>query len=124
MPYQTDDLRIRQIKELLPPIALLERFQATEVASKTVFEGRQAISNILNRKDDRLLVIIGPCSIHDPIAAGCQTPWVRLRWRTAIACGQWGACGAGGAPRRKRVRSLRSLNSAGSTAGAADRQRE
>ncbi|GHE82432.1 3-deoxy-7-phosphoheptulonate synthase AroG [Thalassotalea profundi] len=69
MFYQTDDVRIEKIKELLPPVALLERFPATETASKTVFSGRTAISNILNNKDDRLLVIIGPCSIHDPKAA-------------------------------------------------------
>ena len=67
--YQTDDIRISKIKELLPPIALIERFPATEKASETVFEGRQAISNIFNGKDDRLLVVIGPCSIHDPKAA-------------------------------------------------------
>jgi len=65
MFYQTDDVRIKQIKELLPPIALLERFPATQQASKSVFEGRAAIHNIFNGKDDRLLVVIGPCSIHD-----------------------------------------------------------
>jgi 3-deoxy-7-phosphoheptulonate synthase len=69
MSYQTDDLRINNIKELLPPIALLERFPATERASKSVFEGREAIHNILHNGSDRLLVVIGPCSIHDPIAA-------------------------------------------------------
>ena len=67
--YQTDDIRINQIKELLPPVALIERFPATEKASETVFQGRQAISDIFNGKDDRLLVVIGPCSIHDPKAA-------------------------------------------------------
>ncbi|GAA5142885.1 3-deoxy-7-phosphoheptulonate synthase AroG [Thalassotalea piscium] len=69
MFYQTDDVRIEKIKELLPPVALLERFPATAIASKTVYSGRTAISNILNNKDDRVLVIIGPCSIHDPKAA-------------------------------------------------------
>ncbi|MFD2166677.1 3-deoxy-7-phosphoheptulonate synthase AroG [Thalassotalea euphylliae] len=69
MLYQTDDVRINQIKELLPPVALIERFPATEKASETVFSGRKAISNIFNGKDDRLLVVIGPCSIHDPNAA-------------------------------------------------------
>ena len=67
--YQTDDIRINQIKELLPPVALIERFPATEKASETVFQGRQAISDIFNGKNDRLLVVIGPCSIHDPKAA-------------------------------------------------------
>ena len=69
MFYQTDDVRIKQIKELLPPIALLERFPATNDASKTVFEARDAIHNIYSGKDDRLLVVIGPCSIHDPESA-------------------------------------------------------
>jgi len=69
MPYQTDDIRISKIKELLPPIALLEKYPANTQTSKTVFNAREAIHNILNNKDDRLLVIIGPCSIHDPEAA-------------------------------------------------------
>lgn len=69
MPYQTDDVRINQIKELLPPIALLERFPATRKATETVYNGRKAIHNILNNQDHRLLVVIGPCSIHDPEAA-------------------------------------------------------
>lgn len=67
--HQTDDVRISNIKELLPPIAVLEKFPATEKASETVYNARQAIHNILNDKDDRLLVVIGPCSIHDPEAA-------------------------------------------------------
>ena len=69
MLYKTDDVRINQIKELLPPVALLERYRANDKVSRSVFEGRQAISNILNDKDERLLVVIGPCSIHDPVAA-------------------------------------------------------
>lgn len=69
MYYQNDDIRIDEIKELLPPIAILERFPATENASATVFNARNNIHHILTKKDDRLLVIIGPCSIHDPVAA-------------------------------------------------------
>lgn len=69
MQHQTDDVRISEIKELLPPVAVLEKFPATETASKTVFESRQAIHRILTGDDDRLLVVIGPCSIHDPAAA-------------------------------------------------------
>ncbi|CCN73553.1 3-deoxy-7-phosphoheptulonate synthase AroG [Vibrio nigripulchritudo] len=67
--YQTDDVRINKVKELLPPVAVLEKYPTTEVASSTTFEARQAIHNILEDKDDRLLVIIGPCSIHDTEAA-------------------------------------------------------
>lgn len=67
--YKTDDVRIKEIKELLPPVALLERYPATETATHTAFESRQAIHKILNDQDDRLLVVIGPCSIHDTEAA-------------------------------------------------------
>ncbi|MBD0786348.1 3-deoxy-7-phosphoheptulonate synthase AroG [Vibrio sp. Y2-5] len=67
--YQTDDVNIKRIKELLPPVAMLEKFPATDVASSTTFQARQAIHNILNDEDDRLLVIVGPCSIHDTEAA-------------------------------------------------------
>lgn len=69
MNYQNDDLRINDIKELLPPVALLEKFPATERAAKTVSCARSAIHNILRGSDDRLLVVIGPCSIHDTKAA-------------------------------------------------------
>ncbi len=59
MNYQNDDVRIKQIKELLPPIALLEKFPATDKAAFTVHEARLAIHNILAGKDDRLVVVIG-----------------------------------------------------------------
>ncbi|TRN24777.1 3-deoxy-7-phosphoheptulonate synthase AroG [Vibrio furnissii] len=67
--HQTDDVNIKQIKELLPPVAVLEKYPATEVASSTTFQAREAIHNILQDKDDRLLVVVGPCSIHDTQAA-------------------------------------------------------
>ncbi|WP_033789048.1 3-deoxy-7-phosphoheptulonate synthase AroG [Pantoea septica] len=69
MNYQNDDLRIRDIKELLPPVALLEKFPATDNAARTVARARDAIHQILQGEEDRLLVVIGPCSIHDPQAA-------------------------------------------------------
>lgn len=69
MNYQNDDVRIKQITELLPPIALLEKFPATDKAAFTVHEARLAIHNILSGEDDRLVVVIGPCSIHDTKAA-------------------------------------------------------
>lgn len=69
MNYQNDDLRIKEINELLPPVALLEKFPATENAANTVAHARKAIHKILKGSDDRLLVVIGPCSIHDPAAA-------------------------------------------------------
>ncbi|PIE45486.1 MAG: 3-deoxy-7-phosphoheptulonate synthase [Gammaproteobacteria bacterium] len=69
MKLANDDLRIKEIRQLLPPIALLERFPATSAAEKTVFDARRAIHELLHADSKRLLVIIGPCSIHDPAAA-------------------------------------------------------
>ncbi len=69
MRYMTDDLRIREIKELAPPAHLLREFPCTDAASATVHDARMAAHRILHGMDDRLLVVIGPCSIHDPKAA-------------------------------------------------------
>ncbi len=69
MYLQNDDVRINSIKELLPPVALIERFRATAAAVETVSKCRQATHDIFNGIDNRLVVIIGPCSIHDPKAA-------------------------------------------------------
>ena len=64
-----DDVRIKDIKELAPPIHMLREFPATPKAAETAFEARTAIHRILFGADDRLLVVIGPCSIHDTDAA-------------------------------------------------------
>jgi 3-deoxy-7-phosphoheptulonate synthase len=69
MLHRTDDLRIKEIKELLPPERVLSEFPVTEAAAQLTYETRQAIHRILHGADDRLLVIIGPCSIHDTKAA-------------------------------------------------------
>ena len=61
----TDDVRIKEIRELLPPAHVLRELPASDVASETTFAARQAIHRILRGADDRLLVVIGPCSIHD-----------------------------------------------------------
>lgn len=67
--YRTDDLRIKEIKELLPPDIIRNEFPLTERASEVTYQARHDIHRILHGADDRLLVIIGPCSIHDPKAA-------------------------------------------------------
>ena len=67
--HMTDDLRIKEILELTPPSHLLREFPCTDRASQTVFDARNAGHRILHGMDDRLLVVIGPCSIHDPQAA-------------------------------------------------------
>jgi 3-deoxy-7-phosphoheptulonate synthase len=69
MLHKTDDVRIREIKELSPPSHLLREFSLTGPASDTVYAARSAIHAILHGLDDRLLVVVGPCSIHDPKAA-------------------------------------------------------
>ena len=69
MKRRTDDIHIKEIKELTPPIYLIETNPLTETASNTVYEARQSIHRLLSDQDDRLLVVIGPCSIHDPAAA-------------------------------------------------------
>jgi 3-deoxy-7-phosphoheptulonate synthase len=66
---RTDDLRIREMKELIPPSHLIREFACTDTASGTVSGARTAIHRILHGQDDRLLVVIGPCSIHDTKAA-------------------------------------------------------
>jgi 3-deoxy-7-phosphoheptulonate synthase len=68
-PPATDDLRIDAIMKLMPPRELMEEIPVDAAVAKTVLEGRSAIQNILAGQDDRLVVVIGPCSIHDPDAA-------------------------------------------------------
>jgi 3-deoxy-7-phosphoheptulonate synthase len=65
----TDDLRIRDITALIPPIRLIEQLPRTEAVTATVVNARNAAHRTLHAADDRLIVVIGPCSIHDPAAA-------------------------------------------------------
>lgn len=67
--HRTDDVRIKWTKVVLPPVFLEEEMPMTECASFTIFQARTEISDILQGKDDRLLVVVGPCSIHDTKAA-------------------------------------------------------
>lgn len=69
MKLHIDDVRISEIKELVPPAHVLREFPATAKAAEVAYEARQAIHRILYGADDRLLVVIGPCSIHDAAAA-------------------------------------------------------
>jgi 3-deoxy-7-phosphoheptulonate synthase len=69
MRYKTDDVRITGIQEVSPPAEVHAEFPLDEIASETVFRYRAIIHNILHGKDDRLVVIVGPCSIHDVKAA-------------------------------------------------------
>ena len=66
---RTDDLRIREMKELLPPSHLIREFGCSDKAATVAAECRTALHRILHGQDDRVMVVIGPCSIHDPKAA-------------------------------------------------------
>src|SRR5262245_18254242 len=65
----TDDLRIDQIRPLIPPAILTEDLPVSERASTPVAESRDAVARVLRQQDDRLIVVVGPCSIHDVGAA-------------------------------------------------------
>ena len=67
--YRTDDVRIEQGDELLAPMQVMRELAATERSESTTFDGRRAVHDILRGADDRLLVVVGPCSIHDYRAA-------------------------------------------------------
>lgn len=67
--YQTDDLRIEKIRPLIPAAILLEELPLTDEGSRVVAESRLAVRDIIDGRDDRLLVVVGPCSIHDTAAA-------------------------------------------------------
>jgi 3-deoxy-7-phosphoheptulonate synthase len=69
MTSNTDDLRIRKTNELLAPEQLINDIAVTEAAADTVQQARRSIHGILSGEDDRLLAVVGPCSIHDPLAA-------------------------------------------------------
>jgi 3-deoxy-7-phosphoheptulonate synthase len=69
MIFQTDDLRIQNLRPLIPPAILMEELPLGERSSRTVAEGRQQLEAVLRGEDDRLVVVVGPCSIHDPSAA-------------------------------------------------------
>ena len=67
--HNTDDLRIREIKELSPPSHIMREFPCTPDISSVVYQSRRAVHDVLDGEDDRLVVVIGPCSIHNPAAA-------------------------------------------------------
>src|ERR687892_2914974 len=69
MPVRTRDLRVESIRPLLPPAILLEELPLSEAAAMTISRGREEVAGILWGDDDRLVIVVGPCSIHDPVAA-------------------------------------------------------
>ena len=69
MFHPTNNLRIKSSRVVLPPVFLEEELPVTEQSSDTIFEMRRQIGNVLEGTDDRLVVVVGPCSIHDVDAA-------------------------------------------------------
>ncbi len=69
MLADTDNVRIREIRALLTPNEVTAEFARTDTATQTVSDARASLHDILHGADDRLAVVVGPCSIHDPAAA-------------------------------------------------------
>src|SRR5215475_9793215 len=67
-PVKTRDLRVESIRPLIPPAILLEELPLGEEGSQVVARARDEVRAVLDGRDDRLLLIVGPCSIHDPRA--------------------------------------------------------
>jgi len=67
--YPTDDLRIEKLRPLIPPAILIEELPISDEASRVVAESRLAVRDVMDGRDDRLMVLVGPCSIHDVKAA-------------------------------------------------------
>jgi 3-deoxy-7-phosphoheptulonate synthase len=67
--YPTDDLRVEKLRPLIPPAILIEDVPISEEGSRVVAESRLSVRDIMDGRDDRLMVVIGPCSIHDAEAA-------------------------------------------------------
>jgi 3-deoxy-7-phosphoheptulonate synthase len=88
MFYPTDDLRIKWTKVVTPPVFLEKELPTTENASSTVYHAREEIRNIIAGRDHRLLVIAGPCSIHDTQRLVTTHPFSRVRLPSVLmSCG-------------------------------------
>src|SRR4029077_2364372 len=85
MHYRTDDVRIQGLRPLLPPGILMEEVPATADAAALVALSREAVGRILHGHDERLLVVVGPCSIHDPVAG---LEYARKLREKALECGE------------------------------------
>lgn len=68
-PHLTDNLRVAELKKLVSPAELCDGLPLSDALSDKVLADREAVRNIIHLRDDRLLVVVGPCSIHDPSAA-------------------------------------------------------
>ncbi|KAK3401822.1 hypothetical protein B0T20DRAFT_123674 [Sordaria brevicollis] len=69
VPLRADDTRVEGQDPLIPPALLISEIPITDAALETVVKGRKEAVNVIMGKDDRLLVVVGPCSLHDPATA-------------------------------------------------------
>src|SRR5260221_1538214 len=67
--FSTQDLHVRELVRLSTPRALKSQLPTGDASSETVVRGRKSVEEILHQKDHRLLVVVGPCSIHEPAGA-------------------------------------------------------
>jgi 3-deoxy-7-phosphoheptulonate synthase len=74
---RTDDTRIGAVRPLITPVLLQEQLPASEAVLATVERGRAAICEVLHGRDDRLIVVVGPCSIHDHGQAMEYAHWLK-----------------------------------------------
>ena len=97
MQHEIDDVRIQNIRPLMAPDILLEDLPVRDAQSETIFSGRREIERIMSREDDRLVVIVGPCSIHDPEAGleyARRLATIRDQYRDALCIVmEWAAGG-------------------------------
>src|SRR5215471_1264966 len=66
---QIQDVRIVGTRPLVSPALLLDELPLPDAAAEVVLRGRRMVTGVLDREDERLLVVVGPCSVHDPVAA-------------------------------------------------------
>ncbi|WP_343183168.1 3-deoxy-7-phosphoheptulonate synthase [Buchnera aphidicola (Neophyllaphis podocarpi)] len=84
---KTDELRTIKIDPLVKPTTLAKKYAITSEIMENVIESRKNISKIMTGKDKRLLVVIGPCSVHDPIAAveyACKLNELRKKYKNRL----------------------------------------
>ena len=68
MPHTTDDVRIESLRPLIPPAILMEELPVSEADTQLIADARADVARIVTGEDDRLVIVVGPCSIHDPEA--------------------------------------------------------
>jgi 3-deoxy-7-phosphoheptulonate synthase len=85
MIHRTDDVRIQSLRPLLPPAILMEEVPASPEDKALIAHSREGVARILHGQDDRLLVVVGPCSIHDPVAG---LEYAHLLREKAVALGE------------------------------------